>query len=283
MKPVTGSFVKKLFPRRPEWSHKGDFGKVLVIGGNNRYSGSPAFSAMAAYRAGADMVTVAAPERAANITASFSPDMITYPLDGDFLRPEHLKKISMLSAGSDAVVIGGGLGTERETTRAVLSFLQETRLPCVVDADAISAVSQKKEIIRENWVLTPHTREFEILTKEKPYTDLGSRMKLVRFFASGLGTTILLKGHVDVISDGKEVFINKTGNPCMTKGGTGDILSGICGALLAAGAAPVEAACASAYINGAAGDLAAREHGCGMMASDMLELITEAIAGQVKK
>ncbi len=277
MKVVSRGMVRKLFPKRKDWSHKGDFGKVLVVGGSKKYSGSPTLSAMAAYRVGADLVTIAAPERPANIIASFSPDMITYPLDGDFLNPKHLKTILELSKDVDSVVIGGGLGREKETMKVILDFLKRNNRPCVIDADAIYALAGNVEVIRENWIITPHSREFKILTHEKPEPNLEDRVKLVRYFASRFNTTIFLKGFIDVISDGNEVFTNKMGSPYMTKGGTGDTLAGVCGALLAGGAKPIDAACAGAYINGLAGSFAAKECGPGMLASDLLNFIPRAI------
>lgn len=277
MKVVSGGLIRKLFPKRKDWSHKGDFGKLLVIGGSKKYSGSPTLSAIAAYRTGADLVTVAAPERSANIVASFSPDLIAYPLEGDFLNPKHLKTLFNMARDSDAVVIGGGLGREKETMKTVLGFLKDTGLPCVVDADGIHALAGNVEVIRENWILTPHSKEFKTLTHEKPEPNLEDRTRLVRYFASRFNTTIILKGFVDVISDGNEIFTNKTGDPCMTKGGTGDTLTGICGALLARGVKPIDAACAGAYINGLAGSLVAKEYGPGMLASDLIKFIPRAI------
>jgi len=277
MRAVSRGLVRKLFPKRREWSHKGDFGKVLVIGGSKKYSGSPTLSAIAAYRTGADLVTIAAPERSANIIASFSPDLIAYPLEGGFLNSRHLKTLLELARNADAVVIGGGLDRERETTKAILDFLKNIRFPCVVDADAIHTLAKDTEIIRENWIVTPHSKEFRALTHEEPEPNLENRIRLVKYFASRFKTTILLKGFIDVISDGKEVFTNKTGSPYMTKGGTGDTLTGICGALLARGIKPIDAACAGAYINGLAGSLAAREYGEGMLASDLIKFIPRAI------
>ena len=277
MKIVSKPHVKKLFPKRKNWSHKGDFGKLLIIGGSVKYSGSPAFAALAAYRTGVDLVTVAAPERAANIIASFSPDLITYPFKGDFLNPNRIKTLIEMEKHADAVVIGGGLGREKETMRAVVGFLRKSNRPCVIDADAIHALRGNMKIIKKNWVITPHVMEFKVLTDENPRSNVDHRVKLVKYFASKLGATILLKGYSDVISDGKETFLNETGSPYMTKGGTGDVLAGVCGALLAMGVKPIEAACAASYINGSAGQLASKKYGPGMLASDMINLIPEVI------
>lgn len=277
MNTVSRNQVSKLFPRRKDWCHKGDFGNVLIIGGSKKYSGSPGLSAMSAYRSGADLVTVAAPKRAADIVASFSPDFIAYPLDGDYLNSKHVNDLVGLSKNADSVVIGGGLDRQKETIKAIIDFLDKIHLPCVVDADALFAIAQKTDIIKNNWILTPHTREFKELTKEEPKLNVDDRTRLVKYFSSKFGTTILLKGYMDVVSDGGDVFLNKSGDPCMTKGGTGDTLAGICGALLARGARPLDAACAGAYINGTAGSLAAKMFGEGMAATDLIGMIPRAI------
>jgi hydroxyethylthiazole kinase-like uncharacterized protein yjeF len=271
---VTKEVLRKIYLKRPDWSHKGNFGHVLVIGGSKKYSGSPAFAALAAFRSGSDLVTIAAPERAANTIASFSPDMITEPLDGDYLRKSHLKQILDLSKNADSIVIGGGIERKPETVSLVHSLLMQVKVPCVIDADAIYAVSHDPKMLSgRQFVLTPHQKEFSLLTRQEPGFDLDQRTEYVRIFSQKLRTTILLKGHVDIISDGERTFRNTTGNPNMTKGGTGDTLAGICGAILGMKFDPVTAACAAAYINGAAGDLASREKGPGLLASDLLDKI----------
>lgn len=271
---VTKEILKKIYLPRPDWSHKGNFGHVLVIGGSRKYSGSPAFAALAAFRSGSDLVTIAAPERAANIIASFSPDMITEPLDGDCLKTNHLKTILEIAKNADSIVIGGGIERRPETVSFVLNFLKSINTPCVIDADAIHAVAQAPQLISgKPFVLTPHQREFQTLTREDPTKEIGHRTDVVKFFAARFKTTILLKGHIDIISDGERIFHNKTGNPNMTKGGTGDTLAGICAAILGMKFDTFTAACAAAYINGAAGDLAAKEKGSGLMASDLIDKI----------
>ena len=273
---VKQSILKQIYKPRPEWSHKGDFGHLLVIGGSKKYSGSPAFNALAAYRSGVDLVTVAAPKRAADIIASFSPDLITHPLDGDYFDDGHLKEVLQLAKNAKAVAIGGGLERERDTVIAVRKFLKKIELPCVIDADAIYAID-KKSFIKRNFVLTPHSNEFFVLTGIQPETDIERRIVLVKNVATQLGCVIALKGHFDVISDGMRTAINNTGNPYMTVGGTGDTLTGICGALLARGVDPFEAACAACFINGMAGNLAARKYGEGLMASDLINEIPNVL------
>ena len=277
LRVVTKSILKKIYKPREKWSHKGDFGSLLVIGGSKRYSGSPTFNALAAYRAGVDLVTIAAPRRAADIIASFSPDLITYPLEGDYLNETHLDDIFMLAQNSDAVVIGGGLERNRETLVTVRKILKGLTLPCVIDADAIHAIAEEKNLLEKNFVITPHAHEFFVLTGKKVENNLKKRIKVVKDAASRLNCTIALKGYVDVISDGKRVAINKTGSPFMSVGGTGDTLAGICGALLARKIEPFEAACAACFINGRAGELASKKFREGLIASDLLKEIPNVI------
>lgn len=270
--------LRKIYKKREKEVHKYNFGSLLVIGGSKIYSGSPTFNALAALRSGVDLVEIAAPERAANIIASFSPDLITHPLKGDFLKREHLKQIYKILENKTGFVIGGGLGREKETFKAVQKFLSEAKLPGVIDADAIYAVAEKPEIVREkNFVLTPHAYEFFILSGERVLDDLERRKNKVIKVARELKTTILLKGNIDIISDGNKIYLNKTGTPYMTKGGTGDTLAGICGALLARKVNCFESACCAAYINGRAGELASKKFRESFLASDLLNEIPRVI------
>lgn len=275
---VKSTILKKVYKKRNKWCHKYDFGHLLVIGGSKHYSGSPAFNALAALRAGVDLVTIVAPERAANVIASFSPDLIAYPLKGDYLSKKHLKELFEFSKNKDAVVIGGGLIRRKEVLEAVVRYLEKIELPAVIDADAIHAVAREKKVLKgRKFILTPHSREFEVLTGIKLTSNVDQRIKAVKEAAHRLKATILLKGHVDIISDGRRVALNRSGSVYMTKGGMGDTLAGICGALLARKIDCFTSACAAAYINGKAGELAARKYGEGMMASDLIKEIPRVI------
>ena len=270
--------LRKIYKKREKEVHKYNFGSLLVIGGSKIYSGSPTFNALAALRSGVDLVEIAAPLRAANIIASFSPDLITHSLKGEFLKREHLKQIYKILENKTGFVIGGGLGREKETFKAVQKFLSEAKLPGIIDADAIYAVAEKPEIVREkNFVLTPHAYEFFILSGERVLDDLERRKNKVIKVARELKTTILLKGNIDIISDGNKIYLNKTGTPYMTKGGTGDTLAGICGALLARKVNCFESACCAAYINGRAGELASKKFKESFLASDLLNEIPRVI------
>lgn len=286
MRTVNKKILREIYKSRPEDSKKYDFGLLTVIGGSEFYSGSPALAALAAFRAGVDMVRVIAPKRAADIIASFSPNLAAYPLKGDYLKKEHLATLlsmtesaKVVSGGKTAVVIGGGLGRTAETQEVILEFLSQISIPAVIDADAIHALAKKPEIISgKPFLITPHAYEFFIMTQREIHKLLESdRIKVVQEQAARLQTTILLKGGRDIISDGKEIVLNKAGNPSMTVGGTGDTLAGICGALLARGISPFLAAQAGSLINGLAGKQAAKKLGESLTATDLIEAIPDVI------
>jgi hydroxyethylthiazole kinase-like uncharacterized protein yjeF len=276
---VNGSILQKVYKPRPKNVHKGDYGRLLIVGGNQRYTGAPALaalSAMASLRSGVDIVTVIAPKRTADIVAKFSPNLITVPVEGRFFTSKHVGKVMELAKKYDAMCIGSGMGLEKETAKFVKKLLEKVRIPCVVDADAIKVL--KKTELGPNFVLTPHAYEFYTLTGEKPKADLTSRIKSVENVAKKTRATILLKGVIDIISDGRQTAINRTHNPYMTVGGTGDTLTGICGSLLAQGNSGFDSACAAAYINGKAGNLAAVTRKQGLVATDIIEKIPEVFA-----
>ncbi|HID90837.1 TPA: NAD(P)H-hydrate dehydratase, partial [Candidatus Bathyarchaeota archaeon] len=224
--------------RVPE-SHKGDFGRLLIVGGSETYSGAPALAALAALRTGVDLTFIAAPERTAYEIASLAPDLITIKLRGDSLNPRNVPVIRSWLGRVDAVVMGPGLGLRKETTQAVTDILSEIEgrdLPVLLDADGLKAFAELKRTFNiSKLVLTPHAGELMLLTGRKAPKELSERASQVRDKAKEVKATILLKGPVDVISDGLEVKYNFTGNPGMTVGGTGDTLSGIIGAFLAQG------------------------------------------------
>ena len=267
-------------PRRPE-AHKGTFGRLLVIGGSNIFSGAPALAAMAALRTGVDIVTVAAPEKTATAISSMSPALITVKLKGKHLNSGNLSALEEQLESATAVVLGPGLGLHSETkeaTHQIIEQLEEKGTPLLLDADGLKAFAEFKRKVELPMVLTPHAREYEILTGKKLPDDLlVGRAEKVQKRARKLGATILLKGPVDVVSDGEQTKFNFTGNPGMTVGGTGDVLSGVVGGLLAMGAGSFRAAAAGAFINGAAGDFVAAEKGYHMIPTDLLEFIPKVM------
>jgi len=262
-------------PRPPE-AHKGEFGRLLVVGGSEVFSGAPALVALAALRAGVDLTYIAAPHKTAYAISSMSPDLITIKLEGDHFNPRNVAIIKRYLETSNAVVMGPGLGLHVETKTAVaeiVNSMEEAKTPLLLDADGLKAFAEFKRKLGFPLVLTPHAGEYRILTGREPPKDLRERATEVKNCAEELGAVMLLKGHVDVISDGKRVKLNFTGNPGMTVGGTGDTLSGIVGAFLAQRADPFEAAAAGAFINGAAGDFVQSEKGYHMVPTDIINWI----------
>jgi NAD(P)H-hydrate epimerase len=225
---------------------------------------------------GADLAYVAAPEKTAYAISSLSPDLITIKLEGDRLNPDNMPVLKDYVKKVDAVAMGPGLGMHPETKKAVklvVNSVENAGKPLLLDADALKAFAGFKRKLAVPLVLTPHVGEYTILTGKKPALGLKEKAVEVQKAASGLKAVILLKGSVDVVSDGNRVKLNLTGNPGMTVGGTGDVLSGVVAALLARNADPFEAAVAGAFVNGAAGDFVFEKIGPHMVASDLIDWI----------
>lgn len=266
-------------PRSPE-SKKGDFGRLLVVGGGPGYSGAPAFAALTALRTGVDLAFVAAPRSVSEAIRGYSPNLIVRRLSSDYLVPEDLPLLADLASKSTSIVVGPGLGLEEETRRAVLEFMRGVNIPMLVDADAVKALREEPAMLRGRpAVLTPHAGEFAVMSGlQLPGGEaLWERVEMVKEVAGMMGVTVLLKAHVDIVSDGDRFKVNATGNPGMTVGGTGDVLSGVAGAFLGWGAQPFRAACAAAFVSGAAGDMAAGEKGFHIVATDVIEKIPEVL------
>ncbi|MGQ9788091.1 MAG: NAD(P)H-hydrate dehydratase [Candidatus Hadarchaeaceae archaeon] len=281
---VDRKYVKAIIPKRPPASHKGDFGRLLIVGGSYRYVGAPALVGLAALRCGVDLAVIAAPERTAWTINSLSTDLITVKLQCRDLEPSAVPDISPELKSATAAVIGPGLGAQPETLEAVVKLAcllrdEHPKLPAVFDADAFKALATEIDLLKgTRWVMTPHAGEFRTLTGLVLPPDLNSRIKLIRKTAQDLGCVILQKGHVDIIASAKgDLMLNHTGNPGMTVGGTGDVLSGTVGALLSQGIDPFKAAAAGAWICGRAGDLCLQERGYEFLASDVINKIPEVL------
>ncbi len=286
MKEVDASILDSVYKERDKDSRKYDFGMVIVIGGSDFYSGSPALSATAAFRSGADMVQVIAPRRAADIIASFSPDIAAYPLEGKYLTRKHTtlllsmtESAKRVARGNVAVVLGGGIGRSEETKKTVIDYLSKISVPVIIDADAIFAVREKPEVVEgKDCIITPHYNEFFELTDREIYElSLEEKIEIVKDEAKKLDATILLKGSTDIISNGEDLLVNRLGSPYLTVGGCGDTLAGIIGAVVSRGVPLIEAASAGAYINVLAGQLAAKEVGESLVATDLINFISKAI------
>ncbi len=244
-------------PKKPSGAHKGWAGYVLVIGGGP-YQGAPFLAGCAALRSGADVVRVAAP------VDGFMPDLILERLPGNKVGKEHLDRLLALAKNADVVISGPGLGADPESLDVAAQVVSAAKR-AVVDADLLRNSLPRA---REQTIYTPHAGEFARVFCPVPEM-LGDRGVVVREAAKRAGGTVILKGAIDVISDGYRVKFNSSGAPGMTTGGTGDVLSGICGGLLARMDA-FETACAAVYAAGKAGELADEDTGDGSIASDLL-------------
>ncbi len=267
-----------LFNRpRAAGAHKGDFGRILVVGGSDFYSGAPALAGLAALRTGADLVSVLAPESVVTAIRSYSPNLMVSSMGTRILMRESAAAVLDAAQDADVLALGPGLGLDKETGAAVISIVAELAAigkPMVIDADGIKSLSSsgvKFDPARS--ILTPHWGELEVLLGE----DLGDSTSLENQIQHSIkaalefNTVILLKGPVDVVvhPDGR-YKLNRTGVPAMTVGGTGDVLTGIAAALLARGHSAFHAASAAAYISGSAGEKAYSELGNHITATDCI-------------
>jgi hydroxyethylthiazole kinase-like uncharacterized protein yjeF len=209
-----------------------------------------------------------------------SPDFITVKLEGENINPRNIDTLKPYISSVDAIVMGPGLGLNPETAKFVKLFVDEAeknKKTILLDADGLKAFSKIKRSLRTALVLTPHAGEYEMLTGEELPSKLQDRISAIKKSAKELNAIFLVKGKVDIISDGEHTKLNLTGNPGMTVGGTGDVLSGIVGGLMAQKVDPFEAAVAGAFINGAAGDFVANEIGYHMVATDLIDWIPKVL------
>ncbi|WXG43424.1 MAG: NAD(P)H-hydrate dehydratase [Promethearchaeati archaeon SRVP18_Atabeyarchaeia-1] len=277
--------VRRVVKPRLRDSHKGDYGRILVIGGSSQYSGAPCFSALSALRTGAGLAIIAAPSSVSNVIRGFSPTLIVRDLPGKVLSPEATPVIDELLEWASTVVVGPGLGLSDDTRKGfteVLKRIGSRKTPTVIDADGLKLLVGNESLLRgTDAILTPHLGEFKILTgSEISATDkLEEVLEKVSKQAKKLGVTLLLKraNGIAVVSDGNRSKVNFTGNPGMAKGGVGDVLSGMAATFLSWTRLPFEAAAAAAFACGKAGDIAFSKVGDSLTPNEILENINEAM------
>jgi len=272
---VNEHLIASLLPSRSARSKKGDNGTVLIVGGSKIYHGAPLLASLAAYRSGVDLVYTAVPESIAVALRAYTPSIIVLPLpDARLTKGSVNRLMGMLPKHVDAAAIGMGLSIARfdALKDLVIDLINKYNTRIVLDASAL--VSDILKVVKgREVVLTPHAGEFKRLFGIDAGNSIEERVKNVKEQASMYDVTILLKGWVDVISDGDSVFINNTHTPAMTVGGTGDILSGLTAGLLAKGLSTLNACIASVYINGLAGINAYNRFGLHIMPTDMIDEI----------
>jgi NAD(P)H-hydrate epimerase len=271
-------------PERARDAHKGNLGRVLVLGGSRGMIGAAVLAGTSALRSGAGLCTVATPASCYPILAAKLTCCTTHPLPETpdaTLAYAGRGAILELAEAFDAVALGPGLGRHRETTRLVASLVRHVGRPMVIDADALNALAEDTSPLQRAKgprVVTPHPGEMaRLLGESTPGRVQERRAAVAGGFAAAYDCVVALKGHRTLVTDGERLYTNRTGNPGMATGGTGDVLTGVIAALLARGLAPFEAAVLGVHLHGLAGDIAARERGQdGMIASDVMDRLPEA-------
>lgn len=275
MRILTHFDVLSMIPDRIPESHKGNYGKLLLLCGSVGYTGAAALASMAALRTGAGLMYLGVPESIYEIEAGRLLEPVVFPLEDEngAYAASAATEISEMLDRMDAVLIGPGIGRTTGVSNVLQTVLDRFKGPVVVDADGITLLSAHKDLVRGRrgqTILTPHASEFERL-----YGDIdGDRRHAAMSLARDLNAVVLLKGHRTIITDGHVCYENHTGNAGMAVGGSGDVLAGIITALLGFRLPALEAAACGAWLHGAAGDLCAEQIGqYGMLPSDMIQAI----------
>ncbi|MBN2097915.1 MAG: NAD(P)H-hydrate dehydratase [Candidatus Omnitrophica bacterium] len=271
-------------------AHKGDYGHILVLAGSLGLTGAAYLTAQAAILSGSGLVTLGIPEGLNSIMEVKLTEVMTKPLEQTealTLSPAAMTQIRTILPACDALAIGPGLSRNAQTRKLVLRLLPIITKPAVLDADAISALTGKLKILknlRADLVITPHPGEMSRLLNLSINDVQSERVKTAKDFAQNYQVVLVLKGYQTVVANPTgQVYINKTGNPGMATGGSGDVLTGIIGSLLGQGISAFSAAKLAVYVHGLAGDLAAREKGeISLIASDLLDKLPQALKTIVK-
>lgn len=277
-KILNASVIKNFIPPRKFASRKGENGKVLVLGGSYFYHGAPILSSLAALRCGTDLVYTCVPKINVQATRAASSNLIVLPLvDAKLTRGAVHKLLGNMPKEIDSATIGMGLAVQdREALKLLVNSLLDRNVRLSLDASAL--VPDVLPPIRDkNVVVTPHAGEFKRLFGQLPPDTKKERSSLVEKYAKENLVTILLKGPIDIVSNGSKTFLNVKNTPSMTVGGTGDVLSGIVAGFLAKNHNSVESASAAVFVNGKAGALAQKKYGLHIVATDLLEFIADAI------
>ena len=283
MRFITKSQIK--LPKRESGSHKRDNGLVLAVGGSEDFVGAITLAGLAALRSGCDLVEIIAPEKVAWAINAFSPDLVTMKLKANHFNSNHFEIVKKQMGKFDVLLIGNGIGLKNETKKFCRKTIKNVKKFKVIDADGIKAISMND---CENSIITPHAKELEyfsinskinktIIKKFNDEKNIIKKSQLIKKTTQKFldkNNIILLKGKIDAILSKNKIFYNKTGNAGMTKGGTGDVLAGLCAGFLAQNKNLLQSAINAAYFNGLIGDILLRKKkGFTYLASDMVEEI----------
>lgn len=275
---ITEKNVKPLFPKRSPDTHKGNYGRVLILAGSAGFTGAAALTAMGALRSGAGLVTLGIPESLNPIMEVKLTEAMTMPLPET---PVHTLSLNALPViierinEFDAIAVGPGLSNNKEIYTIVKGVIKNCKKPIVIDADGLNVLAGAAEVLKNAKspiIITPHPGEMARLMNTTTSEIQGNRIEIAKKAASELKSIVILKGARSLIAhpDGR-LAVNLTGNPGMATGGSGDVLTGILAGLLAQGLSPYDAAVAGVYLHGLAGDFAAKKHSQrGLVAGDIL-------------
>lgn len=274
MKYIDETAIKTYLPTRARDTHKGDYGKILLLCGSRGFTGAAALAAMGALRTGAGLVFLGVPESIYAIEAVKLNEPVVFPLpeENGMLSAEAIPAIRQRLHQMDAVLFGCGSGVSAGTEAVLKMLITEAKCPLVLDADGITLAAKHKDILRDrtdHTILTPHDGEFARLSP-----PAGERKERTMALAKDLGCILLRKGCRTLVTDGRECYENRTGNPGMATGGSGDVLAGIIVSLLGQGVPALEAAACGAWLHGRAGDVCAESLGeYGMLPTDLVEVL----------
>jgi NAD(P)H-hydrate epimerase len=278
------ALVKSLLPGRPANAHKGTFGHVFILAGSRGFTGAAKLACEGAVRSGVGLVTVGAPRPLGDVLAASLVEAMSLALPAtasETLAREALGPALEFAATKQAVVLGPGISQHPETREFAIQFIRRCPAPLLVDADGLNALSAAPESLLEAAgprVVTPHPGEMARLLGCSATEVQADREAAATEAASRFGCVVVLKGYRTVIADGAgAVYVNPTGNAGLAGGGTGDVLSGLIGGLMAQGMSGLHAAVLGVYVHGLAGDIAARRKTQrGMAASDVVQCVPDA-------
>ncbi len=278
---INDAFVRKTYLHRKSDAHKGDFGHVLIIGGSKNMAGAIAMTAYACVKAGVGLCTVVVPESCRTAVNMLCPEAMCMGLAGenhDFLTPSAIQEIEAIMGGKSAILLGPGMGLALESSQFIKTLLPKIEVPLVVDADGLNHLAANTDLLASlpsGCILTPHAGEMKRLSQQKKVHK--KRLEIAESFSKTYNCITVMKGAGTLVSlPSGGTYINISGNPGMASGGSGDILTGIIGALLGQAYEPETAAPLGVYLHGKAGDAICQQIGAaGVTATAMADVLSK--------
>lgn len=286
---IKKSTAVSTFPHRRPDSHKGNNGRVLVVGGSIDFYGAPILSALGALKSGVDLVYLVVPESNFDVTRSMYPDFIVRSYPGEHFSMGAIPVVLEMTKVCDAILVGPGMGDTSETSAALDALIPQLTIPTILDSVAIMSLRRIPTFpLNQDVMITPHLNELVRLT-DKPFLErdpeqlMEKKLRYCQNLALDLQIHILLKGPTDLIVSTKgHAVVNTTGNAGMTVGGSGDVLAGFLTSLIARGVPMFEAAQSAAYIFGTCGDRLAKVRGYTFSATDLANELPWTLKDLVK-